>query len=237
MAVPIYFVGDGPRGPVLYREFRSVESDNPMSEALALLAAGDTLDRDYRSPFPAGASFGEVTYDESIVVELADDVVTERPPGMTQAQAKLGLQAIVYTLQGVLQQRLPVTVVLDGQQTSVLGIDTSAGIKAAPQLDVLTLVNVTAPEEGATVSSTFTATGVANSFEATVPWEIRQGDRVVQTGFTTAEGWMDKLYPWEAEVDISDLTPGEYTFVAMTDDPSDGEGFGPSEDSKTITVE
>ncbi len=237
VAVPIYFVGDGPRGPVLYREFRPVESDNPMSEALALLAAGDTLDRDYRSPFPAGASFGEVTYDESIVVELADDVVTERPPGMTQAQAKLGLQAIVYTLQGVLQKRLPVTVVLDGQQTSVLGIDTSAGIKAAPQLDVLTLVNVTAPEEGATVSSTFTATGVANSFEATVPWEIRQGDQVVQTGFTTAEGWMDKLYPWEAEVDISDLTPGEYTFVAMTDDPSDGEGFGPSEDSKTITVE
>ena len=86
------------------------------------------------------------------------------------------------------------------------------------------------------MSGSFTADGVASSFEATVPWEIRQGDEVVKKGFTTAEGWMDKLYPWEAEVDVSGLAPGEYTFVALTDDPSGGEGFGPSEDSKTITV-
>ncbi len=56
VAVPIYFVGDGPRGPVLFREFRQVEADNPAAEALALLAAGDVLDRDYRTPFPGGAS-------------------------------------------------------------------------------------------------------------------------------------------------------------------------------------
>ena len=61
---------------------------------------------------------------------------------------------------------------------------------------------------------------------------------MVKEGFATAEGWMDKLYPWETEVDVSDLEPGEYTFVAMTDDPSGGtEGGGPTEDSKTIIVE
>ena len=107
----------------------------------------------------------------------------------------------------------------------------------APQLEVLALVNVTTPEEGATVSGTFTASGVASSFEATVPWEIRQGETVVMKGFATAEGWMDKLYPWETEVDVSGLAPGDYTFVAMTDDPSGGEGFGPTEDTKAITVE
>jgi hypothetical protein len=47
---------------------------------------------------------------------------------------------------------------------------------------------------------------------------------------------MDKLYPWETEIDLSGLEPGDYTFVAMTDDPSNGEGSGPTEDSKTITV-
>ena len=47
---------------------------------------------------------------------------------------------------------------------------------------------------------------------------------------------MDKLYPWETEVDVSGLAPGTYTFVAMTDDPSGGEGGGPTEDSKTIIV-
>ncbi len=35
---------------------------------------------------------------------------------------------------------------------------------------------------------------------------------------------MDKLYPWETEIDVSDLAPGDYTFAAMTDDPSGGEG-------------
>jgi spore germination protein GerM len=237
VTVPIYFVGTGPRGPVLFREFRQVESDNPMEEALALLAAGDSLDRDYRSPFPGGASFGDVTHDEAIQVELADDSVTARPPGMTAAEAKVGLQALVYTLQGIVQKRVPVSVSYDGQPTDVLGIDTAAGVKAADPLEVLNLVSVTTPEEGSSENGTFTASGVASSFEATVPWEIRQGDQVVKEGFATAEGWIDKLYPWETEVDVSDLAPGDYTFVALTDDPSGGEGFGPSEDTKTITVE
>ena len=61
VTVPIYFAGDGPsnagrsRGPLLFREFRKVQADNPMDEAVALLVAGDALDPDYRSPFPAGA--------------------------------------------------------------------------------------------------------------------------------------------------------------------------------------
>jgi hypothetical protein len=237
--VPIYFVGDGPRGPVLFREFRAVEADNPLSEAAALLTAGDTLDPDYRTLFPGGA-FGDIAYDEAanlITVVVPDDGWTTPAEGMSKADAKLAVQSLVYTLQGVVGDRAPVTVTLGGAPTSLFGIDTSSGVKAAPQLDVLNLVNVTTPEEGATVSGPFTASGVASSFEATVPWEIRDGDQVVKQGFTTAEGWVEKLFPWEAEVDVSDLAPGEYTFVALTDDASDGEGFGPSEDTKAIVVE
>ena len=60
---------------------------------------------------------------------------------------------------------------------------------------------------------------------------------MVLEGFATAEGWMDKLYPWEAEIDISTLAPGDYTFVARTDDPSGGaEGAGPHEDTKDFTL-
>ena len=80
---------------------------------------------------------------------------------------------------------------------------------------------------------------MASSFEATVPWEIRQGDQVVLDGFATAEGWMDKLYPW-ADVDrrLRPSSPGDYTFVARTDDPSGGaEGAGPHEDTKDFTLE
>ena len=55
-------------------------------------------------------------------------------------------------------------------------------------------------------------------------------------GFATAEGWGDKLYPWSSDVDCSGLPPGTYTFVAMTDDASGGEGGGPTQDTKTFTL-
>lgn len=238
VTVPVYFVGDTPQGPRLFREFRQVESDNPLEEAAALMTAGDALDADYRTAYPSG-SFASIEYAaDGFRVELADDAWTTPADLAASDEATLAVQQLVYTLQGVQQERVPVTVVLDDAPTTLFGVDTADGVAAAPQLDVMSLVNVTEPEEGATVSGTITASGVASSFEATVPWEVRQGDEVVLDGFATAEGWMDKLYPWEAEVDLSGLAPGEYTFVAMTDDPSGGaEGAGPDVDSKTIVVE
>ena len=148
------------------------------------------------------------------------------------------MQQLVYTVQGIQGERLPVLVQNGADPVPLFGIDTEGGLKAAKPLDVLAFMNVTTPEEGATVSGSFTAEGVGSSFEATVPWEVRDesGTAVVE-GFTTAEGFIDKLYPWTAEVDVSGLAPGTYTFVAMTDDPSDGEGAGPTEDTKTIVVQ
>lgn len=237
VTVPLYFVGDTPQGPRLFREFRAVPADNPLEEAAALVTAGDTLDPDYRTLFPGGA-FGEITHaDGRFAVQLRDDAWNTPADGMSESEAKLAVQQLVYTIQGVEQSRDPVTFYLGDRPGLIFGIDSADGITNAPELDVLAFVNVTSPEEGSTVSGTFTANGLASSFEATVPWEIRQGGAVVKHGFSTAEGWMDKLYPWETEIDLSDLAPGDYSFVAMTDDPSDGEGGGPTEDSKTITVE
>lgn len=236
--VPVYFVGDTPQGPRLFREFRRVEVDNPLDEAAALLTAGDTADPDYRTLFPGG-QLKSVSYVENagvFVVELVDGEWEKRGQGMSAAAARLAVQQLVYTVQGVQQKRAPVVVRLDGSPTTLFGIDTSDGVSAAPQLDVLGLVNISTPEQAQEVSGTFVADGVASSFEATVPWQIRQGDQVVKEGFATANGWVDKLYPWKTEVDVSDLEPGEYTFVAMTDDPSGGEGGGPTEDTKTIIV-
>jgi hypothetical protein len=237
--VPVYFVGDTPQGPRLFREFRKVEADNPLAEAAALMTAGDVVDRDYRSLYPGG-SFKSVEYSEdaaAFVVELADDGWKTRAQGMSGAAARLAVQQLVYTLQGVQQDRAPVVVQLAGSPTTLFGVDTSDGVEAAQQLDVLGFVNVTTPEESQSVSGTFTAEGVASSFEGTVPWQIRQGEEVVKEGFATAAGYVDKLYPWQTEVDVTGLEPGEYTFAAMTDDPSGGEGGGPTEDTKTIIVE
>jgi hypothetical protein len=237
VAVPVYFVGQTPLGPRLFREFRSVEADNPVDEALALLGAGDTLDPDYSTLLPGGApTLASGGTDEAIGVNVPDPGWSDRPDGMSAKEAKLAVQQIVYTVQGALQSRAPVEFFGDGL-TPVFGMDADS-FKAAPQNSVLALVNVTEPAEGATVADTFTASGVANSFEATVPWEVRDADgKKVLDGFATADGFGDKLYPWQSPVDVSSLAPGTYTFVAMTDDPSDGEGKGPTEDSKTITVQ
>lgn len=239
VTVPVYFVGDTPRGPRLFREFRQVETDNPLEEAAALMTSGDTLDPDYRTAFPSGGGFAGIEYGaDGIRVELADDTWTTPVDSASSEDATLAVQQLVYTLQGVQQERVPVTVVLGGEPATLFGVDTVGGVDAADQLEVLSPVNITDPAEGATVSGTFTASGVANSPEANVPWEIRQGDEVVLDGFATAEGWMDKLYPWETEVDVSTLAPGEYTFVARTEDASGGEeGPGADEDTKTIVVE
>jgi hypothetical protein len=100
------------------------------------------------------------------------------------------------------------------------------------------LIVLTTPAEGTTVKGSFEASGKANSPEANVPWEIRDdsGETVLE-GFVTAEGWMDKLYPWKTKVDVSDLEPGTYLFIARTDDTSDGEGKPAEEVGVRITVE
>ncbi|GAA1793687.1 hypothetical protein GCM10009795_044070 [Nocardioides hankookensis] len=236
--VPVYFIGDTPQGPRLYREFRKVESDNPAVEALALMTAGDALDPDYDTLFPSG-SFASVDIgDDKITVGLPDESWTQPQDGMSDDEARLATQQAVYTLQGIAQKRLPLAFTLDGKPADLFGL---AGEPSNdPEIDVRALVNVTTPEEGATANGTFKASGVSSSFEATTPWEIRKGGadgEVVAKGFATADGWMDKLYPWETEVDVSDLPAGDYTFVAMTDDPSEGEGGGPTVDTKSITIQ
>jgi hypothetical protein len=234
VAVPLYFVGDTPQGPRLFREFQQVEADNPVDEALAILTAGAADDPDY-STLLDGISLKAGTTDEDMLVEVSGSTSTD---GMPAKSAKLAVQQVVFTVQGILQDRVPISFVTpDGASTSFYGLSAPAGGFGQDQ-DALALVNVTEPEERSSPGDTFTASGVANSFEATVPWEIRdeRGKKVLH-GFSTADGWGDKLYPWQAQVDVSSLAPGTYSFVAMTDDASGGEGGGPTEDSKTIIVE
>ena len=237
-AVPVYFAGKTGGGTALFREFHRVTGD-PLTEAAALVDGGTPRDPDYRTLWPGVGIAGVQASDGLLVVELEGDAFTSPPDGMTRKDARLAIQQLVYTLQGVQQARVPVQFLRGGEPTTLFGVDVAEPVRNASQLEVMGLVNVTSPEQGATVSGgTLEASGVASSFEATVPWEVRQGEKKVLDGFATAEGWMDKLYPWEARIDVSSLAPGDYTFVAMTDDPSGGaEGAGPTEDTKDFTLQ
>src|SRR3954449_10046101 len=228
VAVPLYFVGDTPQGPRLFREFQQVEADNPVDEALAILTAGAADDPDHRTLLD-GISLKAGTTDEDMLVEVSGSTSTD---GMPAKSAKLAVQQVVFTVQGILQDRVPISFVTpDGDSTTLFGLSSPDGGFGQDQ-DSLALVNVTEPEQDSQPGATFTASGVANSFEATVPWQVLDADgKKVLDGFATAEGFGDKLYPWQSQVDCSSLPAGTYTFVAMTDDPSDGEGSGPTEDT------
>jgi hypothetical protein len=225
---------------VLFREFQPGIGADAVSQAASAAVAGTPLDPDYRTLWPAGAQ-ASASYDGDVItVDLTGADLQDRPDGMSKRDAGLALQQVIYSVQGAAQERAGVQFLLDGQHSDqVLGQPTAEPLSEAPALETLSLMSITSPAEGQTVSGKFLASGVNNSFEATVAYEIRQGDKVVAAGSGMAEGWgPDKLFPWEVEVDVSKLDPGTYTFVAMNDDPSGGaEGHGPDVDTRTIVVQ
>ena len=233
-ALPVYFVGDTGRGPRLFREFhREDAGDFALDLAVERALIGNADDPDYGSPWPEGTTHERAQLSEGVLsVDLSGPVV-DRPAGMSEAEAALALQQLVFTAQAVVQQTVPVTFLVDGRRApTVLGVPTGRPVERAAADDVLASVSIGSPGEGATVPSRFTVQGQAAAFEANVQWELMQGDSVVRRGFTTAEECCT-LAPYSFTVQAP---PGDYTLVVQDTDMSDGEGVGTSQDTKDITI-
>ena len=241
--VAVYFVGDTPAGPRLYREFQRDESGaDPLAYAVEATIAGSAVDPDYRTLWPQGVTVQSTGSNANgIVVNLAG-VPTALPNGLSEQDAALALQQVVYSAQAALGQgRVGVEVMLDGQPAAqLLGQSTSGALTNAPMLDTLSHANLSTPAEGQTVSGdTLEVEGVANSFEANVIVRLeRAGGGVVAEEPMTADGYMgNKLFPFSGTIDVSGLPAGEYVLTATTDDPSGGaEGPGAYSDTRTITI-
>lgn len=246
----IYYVGDTPSGPRLYREFSKVPAMSPLEAAVELSLAGLSQDPDYRSAWPQGSEVTGVGFDgigvDGEYTIVLQGVPRERPAGMDPDEATMAVEALIYTVQAAGQTRAPVEF-LTGKPGSaepvdqILGVPTSEPLSNGPVLQTLALVSLTTPTEGQTVTGdTLEVSGVANSFEANVVVRLQrfEGTEILFEAPITAEGWMgEKLFPFSGELDISDVPPGTYLLVASTDDPSGGaEGGGSHTDSKLITV-
>lgn len=256
VAAPIYFVGEAAGKDRLFREFREVQGVT-LTEAARLVDGGMPLDTDYRTLWPGGTVLSAEAGRKVITVELNGAISAGLARGMNERDAQLAIQQMVWTLQGVEQSRAPVQFVrptpepgddaeaspgvpLGTEQANTLfGIDITEPFRAAKWSKTLAMVNVTIPTQGQAVSGdTLDVEGVASSPEANVPWQILRDDETVMEGFATADGWMDQLHPWADSIDVSELEPGDYTFVASTDDPSDGERKSKvTSDSKDFTLE
>jgi hypothetical protein len=236
--VAVYYVGDTERaGPRLYREFQRGEGE-PLAAGVSALT-GTPLDDDYRTLW-AGGQITDASYDGDVIDVTVDPAVRQRPGGMTAAEARAAVEQVIYTMQAAVQERAPVQFrTADNPIDQVFGVPTSEPLANGPMLEVLSHINLTAPEQGSVVDDgTLEVSGVGNSFEANIRWEIRRGDEVVVDGFATMDGWMEpRLFPFETSADVSDLAPGDYTFWVTTDDPTGGtEGIGAMTDDKDFSV-
>lgn len=235
----IYYLGDTPQGTRLYREFQRVEG--PTKLLAAVRAATETApeDPDYRTPWPEVTTVADATEDGDVIRIVLAEAAADRPSGMSDEDARMAIEQVIYTAQGAVGARHAVQFMVgDNPVSQVLGVPTSEPLAQGDPLDVLSLVSITDPAEGHTVSDgTLEVSGTANSFEANVPWQILDGDTEVDSNFFTAEGAYDRMYPYGGEIDVSGLAPGEYVLRVQTDDPSGGEGPGPFVDTRTFVVE
>ncbi|MGH3369185.1 MAG: Gmad2 immunoglobulin-like domain-containing protein [Nocardioidaceae bacterium] len=238
--VPVYYAGDTSRGTRLFREFHRVEvvGGDAVAAAVNQAVSATPDDPDYRTDWPAGtsASSAEGTGTPDVItVDLRGQAsLHDRPATMSEEQARMAVEQLVYTAQAASQTRAPVQLYLEGQRTDqVLGVPTSEPLAQGEAIDVLAQVWVIEPAEGAEVSAPFEVSGLAAAFEANVQWELKQGDTVVEQGFTTARECCT-MAPYAFTV--KQVPPGDYTLVVHDSDPSGGEGFAPWEDTKQITV-
>lgn len=233
----IYWLGDTPQGVRLYREFQDVSGTTPLEAALVTAIAGSPDDPDYRTPW-SGTELVTARVDgEVILIEL------DRAPAASDArnaeEAALALEQLIRTAQAAIGRRLPIQFAVAGNVVAELfGQPTSEPLVEGEWSEVLALVSLSDPAEGTTVPDDVLAVrGVASSFEATVPWRILHEGAVVVKGSFTAEGWVDRLHPFDGEIDLTDLAPGEYVLEVATADPSGGaEGPGPFRDTRTFEV-
>jgi len=240
-AVPVYFVGDQPAGPRLFREFHQLPVEDveasQVADALRAAVEGAALDPDYGSPWPDGTTVTGVSIDGSgkddiVWIDLSGNVA-EAPAGSDAEVPALALQQLIYTAQAVLQQRQPVGFLVDGEVApKLLGMTIDGPLQPGDPMEAQGSVWIIDPQNGAEVPTTFTVNGRGAFFEANVRWELLQDGEVVDEGFTTAEEGMT-LSPFSFEVTAE---PGDYVLRVFEEDVSGGEGFGSPEDTKEITV-
>jgi hypothetical protein len=231
-AAAVYFLGsstgDGPR---LYREFQTVPESDPLGTVRAALdrveADSGAEDPDYRTVWPADSFTGVDVTDHAIVVQLGS-VALDRPAGVKETDAELGVQQVVYTAEAGLGQNLPVRFEYDDRPArQVLGTSLRGSVTRAAQDKVLAPVNISDPAEGSAVEGPDvllrgTTSGDQHEVEYTLqrlsstPTSGSVSGQVVSRPIRSGTTIVDRgLRSWETRIDLSapELGPGQYSLV------------------------
>lgn len=215
----VYWLGatSEPRGPRLYREFvRRPASADPVRDALEVMLGSQPNDPDYTSLWADGTTVRDVRREgATAVVDLSAEA---KQNGGGSAFEAMTLQQLVHTVTAADTTLTSVRLLVEGEEVETLwgSADASRPLTRAPAAEVLGPVWIDVPE-GGTLSGEFG--GTATVFEATVSWELRQGDRVVQEGFSTATEGAPGRGDWSGTADVP---PGDYVLRAYESSARDG---------------
>jgi hypothetical protein len=210
--LPVYYLGPGQR---LYREFHPGTNASTVERTRAaltlMLDPHSPYDPDYTSDWPVAAAVRDV--------RLSDDTVTVDLTGVTTAPDR-AVQQLVWTATAA-SGATAVRLLSDGVPvTSFGGIADKAGLLHRDRaVDVLGLVWLIDPQQGATVGRTVRVQLYGSVFEATVHLRVRQGGSTVTEQAVTLSAGQPAF--GEAITSVT-LAPGRYTIEAYAVSAKDG---------------
>lgn len=230
-ATALYFVADTAQGLRLYREFHRVNaSDSPIKSAINALFTTDPSDPDYTNLWPSNSKVISVTIDnQTATIDLS---FTSLNVG-SEAELR-AIDQIVWTATAAMPSVRKIALTRDGKKVESFAghVDTRGTFTREPTYEVLAPVWITSTEEGARLTRPLTFGGLAQTFEANVEWEVRQGAVVIARGATTAGEAAPARTPWK--VTLPKIPSGSYTIRAFTSSAKDGSLV--AEDTKQITL-
>lgn len=215
--VPVYYVAEAlPRlGPRLYREFRTVPTQpgGRIATAVHAMLTLSPLDPDYRSDWAAaGVTLRAVTTSGAVAtVDLSGWVA------VGAAAESTAVQQLVHTVTAAEPSITSVRVLVAGATPPSGHLDLSRPLTRARALDILALVWILEPTQGAVGGSPVTVRIYGTGFEGTIPVKVfRDGGVVTSTVVTTRMGELA-----EASTSIM-LSPGSYEIRAYNENMENG---------------
>lgn len=237
MRVPVYYLGGSQDRPVLFREFRNVpRSPGVIKAAVETMLRVAPADSDYYSLWPSATKvLGVSTSGSTATVDLSGNA---RSVTTTRANEQASVQQLVHTVTAAAPSIRSVRLRFDGATKPTLWnrVDVSAPLRRAAQVDTLAPIWVITPAQGAKVGRTFTVTGTATVFEATVSWAVtRPGSSTpLVDGFVTASKGAPERGDFTVKVTLPAGTTGDVVFTAWESSANDGSVTHP--DSKAYRV-
>lgn len=221
----VFYLGDGPRGPVLYpQSVLVIPGESRLDTGVNGLMEKPDLPQ-YRSWWKPGW-ITEASRRGDLVDVDVDGAPPGRPSDMDEQTAAQSVQQVVYTMQAASRSHDRVRFTRDGRPaSSVLGVPTGRPLAAAPLARTESLVTIEEPELGGSILSRgpVPVSGLSNTAHGAIDVRLELNGKVVRTklGHAAGSGDLGRLYPWKVVIDTSGLPNGHYLIVASGPDPTD----------------